>query len=221
MLARQTASAILLVLFASLPCWGSEEVRYFEKDGVTYRETRRVVQRPVYETKTQQSTQTVYREQNITEVRDTVQQRWTKVTEYRWEAFWADRWNPFSQPYLAYRQVPYTRWESSTETVKVPVVSRRVVPEQRVVNVPVTTQRMVEEEVISRVAVGGPTMTMVPVASAAPARTTVPWTEPARTAQMVPIHRPTGSIGGVARHDNDPPRQGTNTAWRSSNSVQR
>ena len=31
------------------------------------------------------------------------------VTEYVWEAFWANRWNPFEEPYIAYRMVPRVR----------------------------------------------------------------------------------------------------------------
>jgi hypothetical protein len=201
--------AVLVVLCAAPWARGTEAVHYYAKDGVTYRETRRVVQRPVSETHAQQSTQTVYREENVTELRDTTRERWTPVTEYRWEAVWIGRWNPFVQPYLAYRYVPRTHWQRATETVKTPVVCRRLVPETRVVSVPVTTQRMVEEETITRVAVSG---------AAAPQ---LPWTQPTSTASLVPVPGDSGPIGGVARLESDPPRQGVSTAWRASSSTRR
>ena len=40
-----------------------------------------------------------------------------QVTEYEWEAYWVNRWNPFATPYIAYRLVPRTRAELRTETV--------------------------------------------------------------------------------------------------------
>ncbi|MBN1589710.1 MAG: hypothetical protein JW888_09355 [Pirellulales bacterium] len=200
---------MLIVSCAGSWAWGKEEVRYYAKDGVTFRETRRVVQRPILETHTQQATQTVYREESVTELRDTTRERWTPVTEYRWEAVWVGRWNPLTQPYLAYRYVPRTHWECATETVKAPVVCRRLVPETRVVSVPVTTQRVVEEEVINRVAVGS---------VAAPK---VPWTQPTNVAKLVPVPSNSEPIGSVARLENDPPRHGVSTAWRASDSTRR
>ncbi|HLA84854.1 MAG TPA: hypothetical protein VJL29_08670 [Thermoguttaceae bacterium] len=217
MLARQTSASLLLVCCLASVAQAAEEVRFIERDGVTYRETRRVEQRPVVETQLQQSTQTVYQQQDVTELRDAVQERWTPVTEYRWEAFWVNRWNPFSQPYLAYRYVPNTRWERKTETVKTPVVVRRIVPRTQVVQVPTTTQRMVEQEVITRVAVGGPA---APAARPMPQQ--VPWTvSPTATARLMPVARDPGPIGSVQRLDSDPPRQSASTAWRSSDGASR
>jgi len=207
---RQFFSGVLAVCCLGSTALGAEEVRYYEKDGVTYRETRCVVERPFVETRTEQTTQTVYREETVTELRDTVRQRWTPVTEYRWEAVWVGRWNPFVPPYLAYRYVPRTRWECSTETVKTPLVSRRLVPQTQTLQVPVTRQRMVQQEVITRVAVSG---------SPAPQ---APWTQPAATAQLAPIARNlSGPIGGVARLESAPPRQGTRTAWHNSGTAPR
>ena len=51
-------------------------------------------------TRTQQSTQTVYREQDVTELRDTIRERWTPITEYRWD---------FGEAYV---WVADTRWHS-------------------------------------------------------------------------------------------------------------
>ena len=221
MVARPLLIAIGLICCVASWVQANETVRYYEKDGVTYRETRRVEQQPVVETRTETSNQTVYREESVTELRDTVRERWTPVTEYRWEAFWVNRWNPLAKPYMAYRYVPHTRWERSVDTVQTPVVCRRLVPEKRVVHVPVTRQRMVEREVISRVAVRS-----TPAPTVATRTTTsaprVAWAPPSRTGQLVPVASYRGPVGGVARLDEkDPPREGTSTAWQSSGTTRR
>jgi hypothetical protein len=193
------AVATLLCLVGARSA-GGDEVRYYEEGGITYRETRQTVRRPICETQMRQSTQTVYREQTSCELRDTCRTWWSPVTEYCCEAHWVGRWNPFAQPYLAYRMVPRTHWEHRTETVQVPVTCRRLIPETRTVQVPVTTRRIVTEEVISRVAVGG-------------RRTAPPILSPTPTSA-----RPE-RVGGLARLDKDPPRHGVSTAWRRSGAT--
>jgi hypothetical protein len=190
------ATAVTCLLWT--PPAGGDDVRYYEKDGVTYRETRQVVRRPVCETQFRPSTQTVYREEWTTELRSTQRTWWSPVTDYRCEAYWVGRWNPLVEPYLAYRSVPRTHWEQRTEVVQVPITCRRLVPETRSVQVPVATRRMVEEEVITRVAVGG--------------------TRPGTPAVLSPTPTVSQSelVGGVARLDKDPPRQGVSTAWRQT-----
>ena len=196
MIIRQLLAAAAVVCIAGTPSAGGDEVRYFSQDGITYRETRRIVRRPVCETHYRQSSQTVYREEKTSELRDTVRTWWSPVTEYRCEAHWAGRWNPFAEPYMTYRMVPQTHWEHRREVVQVPVTRRRLVPETRTVQTPVVTRRMVTEEVITRVAVGGQMPGSRVVLSPTPT--------PARPEQ----------IGGVARLEKDPPRQGVSTAWR-------
>jgi hypothetical protein len=193
-------AAVVVCLIAGIPSARPDEVRYYEQDGVTYRETRRIVTRPVCETQYRQSTQTVYRQEQTSELRETVRTWWSPVTQYCCEPYWEQTWNPFAGPCLVYRTVPRTCWEQRTEVVKVPVSSCRLVPETRTVQVPVTTQRMVTEEVITREAVGvgrpaAPTLSAVPT--------------PARPVE----------IGGLARLDKDPPRQGISTAWRPATST--
>ncbi len=122
---------------------------YYEENGVTYREVRQTVRCPVPETKVQESEQTIYRPQWKTETRDVVRTYHVPITEYRWEAYWQGRFNPFAQPYLAQRLVPSTRWETRTETVKVPSTVYSVVPEKSVVRSPVTTWKTVERQVTS------------------------------------------------------------------------
>jgi len=182
---RTTLAALVLIPAVGGQTLLGEEPRYFEKDGVTYRETREVVQRPMAETRLEQREQTVYREQLSTQVQETYRTYQTPVTEYQLVTVLRGRWNPFVLPYLSNEMVPVRRWETRQEIVRTPVARRDLVPETRVVQVPVTTHRIVEEEVIRRVAV----------------------TPPGGTT----------SVGGVARLENDPPRQGSN--WRSSTST--
>lgn len=198
MLSRQLLAAAVVICLVGAPSAAADEVRYYEQDGTTYRETRRIVRRPICETQFRSSSRTIYREEQTSELRETLRTWWSPVTEYRCEAHWVGRWNPFADPYLAYRMVPRTHWEHRTEAVQVPVTCRRLVPETRSVQVPVTTRRMVTEEVITRVAVGGGRPATPPILSPTPT-----------------LSRPE-QIGGVARLDKDPPRQGVSTAWRRS-----
>jgi len=196
---RQLLATTVFVSLAGAAWAVADEVRYYQQDGTTFRETRRVVQRPVSETHLQQSTRTVYRQERSTEIRKTTRTWWTPVTEYSCEWHWAGRWNPFVQPYLTTRMVPQTKWEQRVEETETPVACCRLVPESQTVQVPVTTRRMVSEEVISRVAVAG---------RAAGQLQPVPQT---------PTLARREQIGGVARlDDKDPPRHGVSTAWRAA-----
>ncbi|MFZ5831100.1 MAG: hypothetical protein ACOY3P_13505 [Planctomycetota bacterium] len=199
---------IALALTAVLSIAGgaaADEVRYYVENGVTYRETRRTEQRPVYRTTLQPTTQTVYREQVTTEQRPATRLTWTPITEYRPETFWVGRWNPFVQPYLATRWALSTRWEQKSEAIEVPVKMRQLVPETRTCQVPVVTQECVPQEVVTRVAVSGPAWTL-------------PQGQSYATTIVTPGALEGQQIGGVARLDKDPPRYGSvpATAWRSS-----
>ncbi len=160
----------------------AEDVRYFEKDGVTYREVSRRVQRPISETRVEERAQTVYREQYVTESRPTTRTVYTPVTEYHLEARWHGLLNPFVQPYVGYHHVPRTRWETRVEEIPQTVTRRQLVPETRTVQVPVRSHRMVEDEVITRTAVG-----------------------PSRNTRASVVTR--GAVGGIAQLKNDPPRR--------------
>ena len=54
------ALALVTSSLTALPA-AADEVRYYVENGVTYRETRRMVRRPVVETQWQETAQTVYR----------------------------------------------------------------------------------------------------------------------------------------------------------------
>jgi hypothetical protein len=134
----------------------AQEVQTDPQTGVQYQITgRSVTQRPVSETRIEQRPYTVYTERLTTEYQPSYRSIYTPVTEYSWEPYMANRWNPFSQPTVAYKYVPHTRWDSRVEESQIPLTRHDFVPEQRVAQVPVTTQRMVSEEHITRMAMTG------------------------------------------------------------------
>ena len=208
--------APLLVFTAIAVCAApsrAQEVVYYEENGVTYRETRQTVRCPVAETKIQESEQTVYRPQWKTETRDVVRTYHVPITEYRWEAYWQGRFNPFAQPYLAQRLVPSTRWETRTETVKVPTTSYTVVPEKSVVRTPVTTWKTIERQVTARQPVAG--RIVASAAASAP-------TASAQATSTAAPGQPSGNgsiYGGVENLDNSPTRQANNLGWRPAGTA--
>lgn len=173
----------------------ADEVVYYEENGVTYRETRRIVRKPVTETRVEPRERTVYRENVTTELVETDRTVLVPVTEYRWEAHWRGRYNPLVRPYLDQRLVPRTYLEPRVERVRTPVVRRELVPEVRVDQVPTVTRRFVEEEVVSRAIVSG-----------RPITTSDPF---APSEQLARRER----VGGT-RLDNDPPRRVDDGGWR-------
>jgi hypothetical protein len=189
----------------------SAEDRYYEENGVTYRETRERLQRPVTEIVHQPTTRTIYREQYRTEFANTVQVTSVPVTEWQLESYWRGRWNPFVQPYLAQQWVRRTRWETRTQTTQQPVLRRELVAENRTEHTPVVTQRMVDEEVVRRVAVARAPASNV--AGSAPARTPDPFGgAPDAVARRV-------TIGGVSRLDGVPPRSIDTSGWHAGRTT--
>ncbi len=144
-----------MALLAARRCRAmADEVKYLDQDGITYRETVQTTQRPVPQTTMQPQDYTYYRERYTTELQDTQRTYQVPITEYQWKPETHRSWNPFDPPYVAYRLVQQTRYETRSETVKVPVAKREVIPEKITRQVPVTTQRMASEEVRTRVAIG-------------------------------------------------------------------
>jgi hypothetical protein len=151
---RIVAVALLSSLASLSGAW-ADDVTYFEKDGVTYRETRRKVTRPVTELQYQDRPQTVLRDQVNYGTQNMIRTYQVPVTEYQPVTRMVGRWNPFiRQPYYEQRQVPVTRWETRSDTVQVPVSTRQTVADTVTAKVPVYSTRVVEDEIISRVAVG-------------------------------------------------------------------
>lgn len=154
MFRRLSTTALFVASSLVVPCVVADEVRYYEKDGLTYCETRRTVEEKVPEVAWQDATRTVYRPQYTTETRDVVRTTLTPVTEYTLQPYWVNRWNPFTEPSLAYQYVPRTRWEARSEVVKTPMQCCRMVPDTQSVRTPVTQWKTVQREYTTRVAVG-------------------------------------------------------------------
>ncbi len=149
---QRLAAALSLAVALGLTGPGalrSQEVRYYEQDGITYRETRQwvprsqaepgqlpgvasatplVASRPVETTFAPGATAPAGAvpaaagpagagPAGVNEAYRVVA---VPVTEYRWEAYWKGRWNPFKKAKLAQRLVPHTYWDYRTQVVRYP-----------------------------------------------------------------------------------------------------
>ncbi len=197
--------ATAATLLASLA--QADDVRYYDQDGITYREIRRVYQQSMPETRMEAREQTVMREKVTYDLKEVDQSYHVPITEYQWVPYWQPSWNPFTPPTLAYRQQAVTRWETRTEKVRIPVSKREVVPEKITMQVPVTSQRMAQREYVTREPV-----------SIKGTNTTTPGTTSTNVASrptLDPYSGTTSSIqnGSGARVEGDPPRQAS--PWRA------
>jgi hypothetical protein len=132
----------------------ADEVRYVEKDGIKYQEIIQTSQRPISETRYEQREYTTYTPRYTTDMQESVRTYQVPVTEQQWVPGYQRTWNVFAPPVLSYRLLPVTRWETRTETVRVPITRRDYIPEKRVQQVPITTQRLAQEDHIHRIPVG-------------------------------------------------------------------
>jgi len=196
---RTLSIAALVALFATSRDTNAQEVRYYQdpNTGHTIRETNTSVHRQMPVTQLQPSSRTVLRGQWRTDTHDVVRTYSVPITDYRTETYWQNRFNPFVQPTLATRTVPYTRYETRTEVTKVPVSRYETVPTTETVHVPVTTWHTVQDNHVQRVVV-------------APAGT---------NGSQVVTATPAGStIGGMARLDPPPSISGDSSVGTSGGS---
>jgi hypothetical protein len=192
----------LLVSYLAASAAADDDVRYYQQNGVTYRETRTVVKQPVNDVQYRDMQKTFYRDRYTTEMRDVVRNSYVPVMRHAWQPRWHGQWNILHGPHLAYHLVPYTSWEVRQQTIQVPTTRREVVPETRTVRVPQTNLRYEDRVQVTRVPVG-------PSATHGSSRAAQP---PAHV-----FRRPTQNVdqremyGGIARLDGDPPRYGIAT----------
>lgn len=180
---RQVMAAVAALLAIGRGATADEVRTVTDDQGQTWREVHRTVQWPVTETQCLDRQQVVYHEKVDVQMCDSVRSYQVPVTEWRLEAYWRGRYNPFVEPYLAQRMVPYTRWETRTEIVKVPITRRDLVPVAQTVKTPYTTQRLVSQDVlVSRQLISSTGTTL------ATAPTPIPSSQSTQ-------------IGGVARYD--------------------
>ena len=192
----------LLVGYVAATAGAADDVRYYQQNGVTYRETRTVVKQPVNDVQYRDLQQTIYRNRYTTEMRNVVRNGYVPVTRYTWEPRWHGQWNIFQGPHLAYHLVPYTNWENRQQTIQVPTTRREVVPETRTVRVPQTNLRYEDRVQVTRVPVGP---SAPHVSSAAAQHPTPIFRPPMQNVDQREVY------GGIARLDGDPPRYGIAT----------
>jgi hypothetical protein len=151
--AQWIAATLICGAFAA-PGARADEVTYFEKDGIRYQKIRQVNQRPITELRYEQRDTTAYRERYTTDLHETQRTYQVPVTEQQWVPGYQRTWNLLAPPVLSYRLMPVTRWETRTETVRVPITKREVYPETQTHQVPVYNTRYAEEETVRHVAIG-------------------------------------------------------------------
>jgi hypothetical protein len=152
MIHRHFLATLIAVLALGQAAW-AEDLQN-PQTGTQYRVTGRQTYKVVVpDTHIEERPYTVYTDHVTTELHPTYRNIYTPVTEYSWEPYLANRWNPFSQPSVAYRYVPHTRWDVRTEESQVALTKHEMQPEQRVAQVPVTTSHIEDREVVTSVAV--------------------------------------------------------------------
>lgn len=128
--------AVLLLFCASPPPAAAQDV-YIEQNGVLFREQRYVERRPVTRWQWEERPEVIYREEFVT----TFREDWRTIQVPVAVA------NPNGGP-------PLQRWETRSQIVRSPVVTRQLIPETRTVRVPVRKLGFVGEERIARVPLG-------------------------------------------------------------------
>lgn len=124
---KSTAFALAMALLAARGAMAQEQ-QYVVENGIQYR----VTQRPITEYKYEPRETTNYSPRYTTDMQDSVRTYQVPVTEQQWVPGLQRTWNIFAPPVLSYRLMPVTRWETRTETVKVPVTKLDYVPYKQV-----------------------------------------------------------------------------------------
>ncbi len=154
MIRRKTSFLALAAVAMAAPAALAQDVRYYSENGIQYRETTHVSQRPISETTYQPHETTGVSPRYTTDMQESVRTYQVPITEQQWVPGLQRTWNIFAPPVLSYRLMPVTRWETRTETVRVPVTKVEYVPTKHVQHIPVTNTRIAEERVVRREAIG-------------------------------------------------------------------
>jgi hypothetical protein len=145
---------LVAVIAALAPRAAAEEVKYVDEGGVRYQVITQTTQRPISETQYVPHEYTTLREHYTTEYQESQRVYQVPVVEQQWVPGYQRTLNIFAPPVLSYRLMPVTRWETRSETVRVPVTKRNYVPEKQVTQVPVVNQRVATEVHTHRIAIG-------------------------------------------------------------------
>ncbi len=188
--AQWMAASLLAGALVTSAARAADEIKYVDgQDGVKYQEITQRIQRPITDTRYESREYTAYRERYTTDYQEVQRNYQVAVTQQQWVPGYQRTWNVFAPPVLSYRLMPVTRMENRSETVRVPVTKRELIPEQRVQQVPVTTQRLAQEEHVHRIPVG-------------------------HTGGSALVARSDAESGG-RKMESDPPKTGTGTSdWR-------
>ncbi len=216
---------ILPILGSMAAATGSlaQETRYFEKNGVTYVETRQTTAagvpqvdvRPVYQGVPAPAETTA----RTPQVADGI--RWVPVSQRCWEPVLIGAWNPFVEPYWAYRPVCRTRWEiRKTDATAAAAQPTRALP--TAAPTPAGPNPAVPVPTPAQPATGGPSVPpRLPAPSSTPLFPSVlPPPPPSVQPPPAPTNTPAPAVaqrevyGGVRRLDDDPPRHGLKPAWQ-------
>ena len=155
MLSKMGLSLFVIgVMCGSTWAWQTPQVREYEQDGIRYRETRSMVQRPIREVRYVDQQQTYYMQRYRTDLQQQPYTTLVPVTQYECVARLHDWWRIFREPYVAYHYEPYTTWQAQTQIVTVPVTRREVVPQTRTAKVAIPTLRFAAKEQVKTVALG-------------------------------------------------------------------
>jgi hypothetical protein len=125
------------------------------RDGVTFRETRQVVEQMMPVTTMQDQQQRVMTPKVSTETVAHQQVYSIPVTQYEIVPVLHGRWNPFIEPYYTYETQLVTRYQEQTVNVQIPVTKSEWVAETKTVQVPVTEYKMAKQEIVTTVALTG------------------------------------------------------------------
>jgi hypothetical protein len=155
MMIRASSTVVALVCGAIFAATlQAQQPRVYDENGIRYQETTQVIQRLIPETRYEQRENTVFRPKYTTDMHDSVRTYQVPITQQQWVPGYQRTWNIFAPPVLSYRLLPVTRWETRTETVRVPVTKCEYIPEKQVQQVPITNTRLAEERIVRRVPIG-------------------------------------------------------------------
>jgi hypothetical protein len=151
--ARSTAIVLVSAVLAA-PHVLAQNARVYEENGIRYQETVSETQRPLTSTRYESRESTVQRPRYTTSMQESVRTYQVPVTEQQWVLGYQRTWNIFRPPVPSYRLMPVTRWETRTETVRIPITKLEYVPEKVVQQIPITDTKIAKETITRRVAIG-------------------------------------------------------------------
>jgi hypothetical protein len=133
----------------------ADDVRHeTDSNGVRWQITTQEVPRPLTKTHYVPQESTIAVPRYTTTMEESVRTYQVPVVRHEWVPGYQRSWNIFAPPTLSYRLMPVTRWETRTETVRIPITKQDYVTQSQVQHVPVTQTVIANETVVRRQAIG-------------------------------------------------------------------